>query len=109
MTLQSGSRKVVIVLLLMAGLGVALAQTRPDGTQAASGAAVKAVRIDLNRASADELKALPEIGEIGAKKILAGRPYRNPQELVSKGILSKDAFNQIKDRVAVGQTNPWRP
>jgi DNA uptake protein ComE-like DNA-binding protein len=96
----------VVVLLATAWLCIGPAQTNPDATKSP---ARKAARIDLNRARLQELKALPGIGDAEAKKIVDGRPYRNAEQVVSKGILSKAAYDQIKELVIASPANPWRP
>jgi DNA uptake protein ComE-like DNA-binding protein len=104
--LQIIQRVFVVVLLATAWLCIGPAQTKPDATKSP---ARKAARIDLNRARLEELKALPGIDDAAAKKIVDGRPYRNAEQMVSKGILSKAAYDRIKELVSAGPTNPWRP
>lgn len=55
--------------------------------------------LDLNSASEDELLQLPGITKHEARRIIAGRPYSDPHELVSKGILSEDRYAGIRDHV----------
>src|SRR5215207_10006162 len=54
--------------------------------------------IDINTASADDLNRL---GERFGKAIIAGRPYRSVDELVSKRVLKRSTFSRIKDRITV--------
>lgn len=55
--------------------------------------------VDLNSASERDLVGLPGITGRDARKIIAGRPYRNKHDVVSKGILSEDAYLKIRDDV----------
>jgi DNA uptake protein ComE-like DNA-binding protein len=55
--------------------------------------------LDLNSASETELIALPGINRRQARKIIAGRPYRDKHDLVSKGILTEDGYAKISDAV----------
>ena len=56
-------------------------------------------RLDINSASADELKALKGIGEADAKKIVENRPYKTKDELVEKKVVPKATYDKIKDQI----------
>jgi DNA uptake protein ComE-like DNA-binding protein len=55
--------------------------------------------IDLNSASRDQLVTLPGITASLAHKIIAGRPYLTPNDLVSRNVLTEDEFDRISGRV----------
>jgi competence protein ComEA len=59
--------------------------------------------LDINSASVDALTALPGIGDAHAKRIVAGRPYKDKDELVKKGILPQGTYAKIKDLVVVAK------
>ncbi len=63
-----------------------------------------AAKIDLNTAPEQELAALPGIGATMAQKIVSARPYRNSNQLVSKGIVTKEEFTKIRNRVTARQS-----
>jgi DNA uptake protein ComE-like DNA-binding protein len=55
--------------------------------------------IDLNSATESQLMDLPGIGRADARKIVAGRPYREKHDLVDRGIISGDDYDRIRDEV----------
>ena len=61
--------------------------------------APKAAAVDINSATAAELKALPGITDGDATKIIQGRPYHDKTQLVSKKVVSEPTYEKIKDHV----------
>jgi DNA uptake protein ComE-like DNA-binding protein len=59
--------------------------------------------VDLNKASKDDLTALPGITPQRADRIIAERPYASAHQLVTRHVLSEGQYTQIQDRVVISQ------
>jgi competence protein ComEA len=93
-------------LLLAGSLAAApdaFAQPKKDPAAAAAKADSKKAMVDINTASADELKALPGIGEAYSKKIIDNRPYQRKDQLVSRKIIPEATYKGIKDQIIAKQ------
>lgn len=58
-------------------------------------------KISVNSASASELEELWGVGEVRAKAIIDGRPYKSLEELVSKKVLTVTIVEKNKDKLSV--------
>jgi DNA uptake protein ComE-like DNA-binding protein len=63
--------------------------------------AAKTDLVDINSASAAELRTLQGVGEADATKIVQGRPYKDKAELVSRKLVPETTYDKIKDHIAV--------
>ena len=59
--------------------------------------------LDLNSASLEELQMVPGVNEATAKKIVDNRPYARADELITKKVLSKAAYDNLKEHIAVNK------
>jgi DNA uptake protein ComE-like DNA-binding protein len=66
-------------------------------------AAEQADLLDINTATAEQLKALPGISEAYSEQIIKGRPYQRKDELVQKKILPRATYEQIKYKIVAKQ------
>lgn len=58
-------------------------------------------KININTASESELDTLWGVGPATAGKIIEGRPYQRPEDLLDKKIIKSNVWEKIKDRVSV--------
>ncbi|MBV9552339.1 MAG: helix-hairpin-helix domain-containing protein [Alphaproteobacteria bacterium] len=80
------------------------APAKPASGATQATVAPKAALVDINSAGAGELKGLPGMTDADAAKIVQGRPYKDPADLVSKKVLSETEFGKIKDRITAGHS-----
>jgi DNA uptake protein ComE-like DNA-binding protein len=94
------------------GSKVAAVELKKDAKQAAvqgkaiaegvkQGLATPDKPVNVNTASKTKLQTLPDIDEETASRIIKGRPYHTPDEVGTKGVVSPDQFNAIKDKITV--------
>src|ERR1700682_2276923 len=55
--------------------------------------------LDLNTATKDQLLSLPGVTPAEADRVIAGRPYNEPGEVVTRRIMTKTESDKIADRV----------
>ena len=58
--------------------------------------------ININKASREDLLTLPGITDHEADRIIAGRPFDDAHDLVSRHIVSEGEYAKISDRVIAG-------
>lgn len=86
-------------------LGVAQTAPAPAAAPASAAAPTQTISqkiaasrglLDINTATAAQLKALPGMGDAYVQRIIAGRPYTAKNQLTTRGILPQDAYEKIK-------------
>ena len=75
---------------------------KPAVTHVAAVSKAKVKTMDLNHATKAQLKTLPGITEALADKIVAGRPYKVKSNLVTRKILTREAYDAIHKSLTLG-------
>jgi competence protein ComEA len=102
-------RMLLLALLLSVGMTASIAYANTNAANQ-DGAAMKAQTkstdklVDINSATADQLNALPGIGDKYAQKIIDGRPYAKKTDLVRKKILPQATYNKIASAIIAKQS-----
>ena len=71
------------------------------GTMAGKAAKLPAGKVNVNTAPLEELEALPGIGPVKAKAIVAGRPYEKPEDVMKVPGVKQGIYGKIKDYITV--------
>ena len=95
--------RLVILAVLAVLFAPAATFAQAPGTKDKPAAAKPAELLDINSATEAQLKELPGVGDAYSKKIIAGRPYANKTQLVSKGIVPQATYDKIADKIIAKQ------
>ncbi len=98
---------IAAMLLLSLASGMTATQSEAKRQQAATPVAASAKAaaelMDINSATEAQLKTLSGIGDAYAKKIIAGRPYANKTQLVSRKIVPEATYQKIEQLIIARQ------
>lgn len=110
-----------VLIAALASLGLAFASTSALAQKAETPKDAKKVEVkkaepkkaeapkaaaepmDINTASEKELASLKGIGDVRAKAIVKGRPYKGKDDLVTKKIVPQNVYDDIKDQIIAKQ------
>jgi DNA uptake protein ComE-like DNA-binding protein len=92
-----------LALILSGTLAVAAPKMGPPPSMFKAAKESKTELIDINTATEEQLKALPGIGNTYSRKIITGRPYTSKEQLVSKKVVPKAAYEKVKDMISATQ------
>jgi DNA uptake protein ComE-like DNA-binding protein len=96
--------RIVASFLIASALAFSQAGRPPAQSKSPRAAAAEtADLIDINSATAAQLKTLPGIGDALADRIIKGRPYRAKTELMQKKIIPAATYEKISGRVIAKQ------
>ena len=79
------------------------AKTTTSASHSSSAHHSSSTKVDLNSATREQLIKLPGVGEATADKIIAARPFKSKNELVSKKIVSQSEYSKISAHVIAKQ------
>ena len=88
-----------ILALCLAGLAQHNDQDRYRYSKTSATAPPPEARIDINRATVEELLKVPGMTQSWAGRIVRFRPYRTKMDLVDKGIITAAIYDRIKDSI----------
>jgi competence protein ComEA len=55
--------------------------------------------LNLNTATREQLETLPEVDQERADRIIANRPYAQPEDLLKKHVVSQKEYDRIKGQI----------
>lgn len=80
-------------------------QPKTEPTKAGA-QAKKRKPVEINGATAAQLKTVPGISDEDAQRIIINRPYMTRSHLVTKNVLSYDTYLAVKDYLSVVPPDP---
>jgi DNA uptake protein ComE-like DNA-binding protein len=98
----------LVLMLALTTLPLLAQSTASSGTaggkaaqtsKPASSATPPSEKLDINRATRDQLEALPGIGSAYSQKIIDGRPYHSKRDLLTRKIVSQKTYAGIQDKI----------
>ena len=111
--LRSSFLTALLTAALLLAVSQSIAQSAPAPAPAAKPAqsisekiAASKSLLDINTATAAQLKALPGMGDEYVRRIIAGRPYTAKNQLTTRGIIPQSAYEQIRELIIAHRPKP---
>jgi competence protein ComEA len=99
-----------LALGLAAALGVPGILATLEASSALAAPEAAAARVDLNRASVQELESLPQVGSALAQRIVDFRakhgPFKSVDDLLKVQGIGEKVLAKLRDRVTVAASQP---
>jgi DNA uptake protein ComE-like DNA-binding protein len=108
----------VFAIVLLCGLAACTRNQNPEELKEQTARATAALKVDakavaagvregwsrdkplnVNTATKEQLITLPGVTGVEADRVITGRPYDDPGQLVTRHILPKSKYDQIADRL----------
>jgi len=96
---MTGRVKAVLAVVLVVGSAGVSLRAIPQGAPPKHAEVPEDQRVDINRASVDELLKVPGMTRTWAGRIVRFRPYRSKNELLDRGVVNSEVYNRIKDYI----------
>lgn len=64
-------------------------------------AAARIDPVDINSGTRKQLQKLPGVSDVVASKIITGRPYASNRDLLTRNIINKEVYDNIRRRIYV--------
>jgi len=91
--------RLLAVAVLVAVSGFGWAQTVAAPQQPVPRAQAAGDLIDINTATAQQLRALPGFGDAYVRRVIAGRPYTAKNQMVTRGVLPQVVYEKVASRI----------
>ena len=98
-------RMLILSSLLLVAAPAFAQETKTETTTKTETATTtkKSKPMDINTASAEQLKTLPGVTDDLAGKIIAGRPYTAKDQLLKQKIVDKDEYAKLRPLIVAHQ------
>lgn len=91
----------LLTLVIAASTGAtAPSPTKPGADPSAVEGSQHRDPIDINSATLKDLRSLPGVGPVTARKIVAGRPYTSVEDLKVRKVLPAKTYDRIREQIS---------